>query len=96
MFNSFSAQSVKINEKMGEISIHSRLALPLGLLINEFATNAIKHGFNSQSEAIFSIELKKYGNQFSLIISNTGNPFPEDIDLNSSNTIRIEYFSRQI
>ena len=38
---------------------HPRKAVPLGLLINEIATNAMKHGFTDDQEPWFSIDLKE-------------------------------------
>ena len=63
--------------------------MSLGLIFNEIATNAIKHGFNEKEEAVFSIQLEKdkEKNLHTLILSNSGNPFPQDIGLDNPRTL---------
>ena len=63
--------------------------MTLGLIINEIATNAVKYGFSDEEEAVFTIEMKKEkeNNQHELTLSNSGNPFPEDINIESTGTL---------
>lgn len=89
IFSSFSSQPVRIEENIDDISIPAKQVLPLGLIINEIATNAIKHGFNDKEEAIFSIKMVKdhKKNGYELTLSNTGNSFPEDIEPEDTETL---------
>ena len=89
--NVFSASSRSIEVKVtSEVDrLHSRITVPLGLIINELATNAVKYGFNDAQDALFSLELKRNGNEerggtvqeYTLSVSNTGNPFPDNLDV---------------
>lgn len=85
---SFSQQPVDIVNTIDEISIETKQAVPIGLIINELATNAIKYGFTAE-EAGFSVGLERQsaGKQLVLTVSNTGNPFPEEIDLDNPGTL---------
>ncbi len=76
-------------------TLSSRQAIPVGLIINEIATNAIKHGFVKNEEAVFSVSLKKdeSSKQGFLVLSNTGKPFPEDIDINNAETLELRLIS---
>jgi len=69
--------------------------MPLGLIVNEIATNAIKHGFNEKEEAVFSIQLEKdkENNQYELTLSNTGKPFPENIGVDNPQTLGLRIIS---
>jgi len=89
IFSSFTARRVRIEANIDEISIPAKSAMPLGLIVNEIATNAIKHGFNEKEEAVFSVNMKenKENSRYELTLSNTGNPFPEDIDVDNSQTL---------
>src|SRR6056297_3968748 len=64
-------------------------SMSLGLIINEIATNAIKYGFNDNEEPVFSIKMKrnKENNEYELTLSNTGNPFPDEVDIENANTL---------
>ncbi len=88
IFSSFTTLDVRIEKDIDEIYVSTKLAVPLGLIINEIATNAIKHGFSEKEEAAFSIKMEKdnENNLYVLTLSNTGNPFPEDIDVERTDT----------
>ncbi len=89
IFSSFTARRVKIDEDMDDFCVSTKTAVCLGIIINEIATNAIKYGFNRKEKAVFSIKSKedRENNQYELTLSNTGNPFPEDIDVDNSQTL---------
>ncbi|MFP4563062.1 MAG: PAS domain S-box protein [Spirochaetia bacterium] len=95
IFSSFSRRPVRIEADVEEICIPTQSAMSLGLIINEIATNAIKHGFSDTEEPVFSVSLKKdkENNQYKLTLSNTGNPFPEDIDLDNPQTLGLRLLS---
>ena len=40
-----------------ELTIPTKAAIPLGLIVNEIATNAMKYGFTRDEEAQFTVEL---------------------------------------
>ena len=95
IFSSFSRWPVRIEADIDEISIPTKTAMSLGLIVNEIATNAIKHGFNEKEEAVFSIKMEKdkENNHYELTLSNTGNPFPEDLDIANSGTLGLRLIS---
>jgi two-component sensor histidine kinase len=94
---SFSRRKVVIENDIEHISIQTRTAIPIGLIVNEIATNAIKHGF-TEEEARFTVDIKENasGNRFVMKLSNTGNPFPEDIDLDNPNTLGLQLISNLV
>ena len=95
IFSSFSRRPVKVEANIDEISIPTKSAMSLGLIINEIATNAIKHGFTEKEEAVFSIKMKKdkVNNKYELTLSNTGKPFPKEIDIENTDTLGLRLIS---
>ncbi|MCF7947622.1 MAG: PAS domain S-box protein [Spirochaetia bacterium] len=94
IFSFSTDRNVRIVNKIEELSIPTKTAISLGLIANEIATNAIKYGFTSE-EAIFTVGLTedKY-NQFHILsLSNSGNPFPEDIDIENTETSGLKLIS---
>jgi two-component sensor histidine kinase len=88
LFGTFSSQPVEIDEHIENVQLRTKLAISVGLIVNETATNAVKHGFVPEHEAKFSISLgpgraKSGEERFTLSMSNTGKPFPEHIDLDN-------------
>jgi two-component sensor histidine kinase len=65
------------------------------LIINEIATNSIKHGFSPDGDALFFIFMKWVykDNQFSFVLGNNGLPFPEEVDLNNPRTLGLRLVS---
>jgi two-component sensor histidine kinase len=67
----------------------------LGLIVNEIATNTIKHGIKAEGDTTFTIELteNKMEDQYILTLSNTGKPFPKDINLDNPETLGLRLIS---
>jgi len=57
---------------------------PLGIMINELYTNAIKHAFPHQENCQISFIIKKTDNAVSVIFSDNGIGIPEDMPENSN------------
>lgn len=95
IFSSYGRAALEI--EIEDISISSRKAVPLGLIVNEMATNAIKHGFNSKEEPRFSITMEEeegvQDTAYSLRILNSGNPFPPEISLKNPETTGLQIVS---
>lgn len=92
---SFDNRTIKIVNDMSDIVIPTKTAGPIGLIINEIATNAVKHGFTDSAEAQFAVKLKKATSekQYVLTLSNTGNPFPEKINFDNPETLGLRLIS---
>ena len=99
VFSSFTLQQVNIVNNIDDISMPTRNAIILGLVINEIATNAIKYGFNYDSnrdkKECFTVSLTedKQNRQYTLTLSNTGPPFPEEISLKNPGTLGLQLIS---
>jgi len=95
LFYSTSELAVEVVNNIEEASISTKTAIPLGLVVNEIATNAIKYGFTTSKKARFTIEMTKDSikNQYILTLSNTGNPFPEEMGLENPETMGLQLIS---
>ena len=56
-------------------------AVPLGLILNEGITNAIKYAFKGRENGVITIKLKQVHNQLQLTIADNGNGVSEDFDI---------------
>ncbi len=85
-------QPVTIRTPVAPIHLTTKTAMTLGLIINEIATNAIKHGFIEGEEASFFIALKKgeRNNDYTLTISNSGRPFPEEVSIEKAESTGLQ------
>ncbi|TYP92201.1 PAS domain S-box-containing protein [Fodinibius salinus] len=71
------------------ISIRTRQAVPLGLIINELVTNAHKHAFDEDGGTI-SIRCTEENNTISLEVKDNGRGLPEGLDVESSQSLGLK------
>ncbi len=92
LFSSLTSQHVEIANNIEDVHTDPDTTIPLGLIVNEVATNAIKHGFRSDEEARFTVTLTRSQGQegHTLTLSNTGNPFPDDVGLDNAGTLGLQ------
>ena len=83
-----------------ELFFEPRVLLPIGLICNEIATNAVKYGFRGDKHPLeFRLSLnpslhpEKEKNYYTLILSNNGNPFPEDSPFENTETLGLRLVS---
>jgi two-component sensor histidine kinase len=64
----------------------------IGLLVNEAATNAMKHGFTGDESAEFTVTLNEEpeSDRYELVLSNSGRPFPRDVDIENPDTLGLQ------
>lgn len=89
IFSSFPAHSIILDNRISEISLPAKTVTSLGIIVNEIATNAVKYGFRPGSEQRFTVDMAIDRNidRYVFIVSNTGNPFPEEIRLDNPDTL---------
>ncbi|MCF7929782.1 MAG: PAS domain S-box protein [Spirochaetales bacterium] len=84
-------QPVTIENSLPEITLPTKTAIALGLITNEIATNAVKYGFRAGEQAVFQVELERSQESgprsWRYTLSNTGNPFPESIAPETTETL---------
>lgn len=92
IFSTSPIQPVSIEASIPRVQFEARAAMTLGLIINELATNSVKYGFTSDVEARFIIDLRELEDErtYRLTVSNTGNPFPEEIDFENLKSIGLQ------
>ena len=73
-------------EVSGDIELSSNQVVPVGLILNELTSNALRHGLVDQPGEII-VRLQVISSQVSLTVSDTGNRFPADLDLNAPRTL---------
>ncbi|MFT4753143.1 MAG: two-component sensor histidine kinase/tetratricopeptide (TPR) repeat protein [Salibacteraceae bacterium] len=82
---------VQVNIIINEIYLDVETAIPLGLIVNELLSNAIKYAYPKEESGQIDIWLKNEDkNQYSLVVSDDGVGFPEGIDIKSTNTLGLQ------
>ncbi len=92
VLGSMAVKPVERRIDIQDLTLPASIASPLGLIINEIATNAAKHGFVPEKPARFEVSLhkEKTGGKYLLTLSNTGRPFPDGVDLENPTTLGLQ------
>ncbi len=82
---------VQVNINIPQIELGIDTAIPLGLLINEALTNALKYGIRDNSEGEIHIELQKIEDKnYVLNIGDNGVGFPEEVSFKNSRSLGLK------
>jgi PAS domain S-box-containing protein len=80
-----------------DIFIHMDTSVPLGMVINELASNSLKHAFPDRDDGEIRIGLHReecknqdYSTTFILTVSDNGIGIPEDIDIENPNSLGLQ------
>lgn len=70
----------------------SGIAVPVGLIVNEIMTNALKHGFMAGQNGVCRVQFAadEAEGWYTLMVSNDGAPLPEDIDVSHPETMGLQ------
>lgn len=88
-FSIYTGPDVELEVDIPDIRIPTKTAVTLALILNELATNAMKHGFADEATPRFHVSLRRAESPetFLLTVSNSGKPFPEDVDIDRTNSL---------
>lgn len=83
-------QDVQCDVKSDEIMLDLDTAVPLGLIISEMITNALKHAFHKIEKPELTVYLKQNENNCELIVEDNGIGLPEDFDIKNNDSLGFE------
>ncbi|ADL58810.1 predicted sensory transduction histidine kinase [Methanothermobacter marburgensis str. Marburg] len=90
VFRSYSADSrIRLNMDVDELKVDVETAIPVGLIVNELLTNAVKHAF-PHGEGTVSVSVKRSNNHVLIEVSDDGVGFPQDLDWESSPSLGLQ------
>ncbi|MBP2045395.1 PAS domain-containing sensor histidine kinase [Methanobacterium aggregans] len=71
---------IKVRVDVENLEFDADTSIPIGLIINELFTNAMKHAFPGNKTGQVTVELHSENDEFKLEVSDDGTGFPEDLD----------------
>jgi two-component sensor histidine kinase len=75
---------VKVEKKIEDFILDARVLSPLGILINELLTNAMKSAFIGRENGVISVSAAIQENHVTIVIQDNGIGIPETVDLKDS------------
>lgn len=91
-------QNIRLTINIEPIYLGLDTLVPLGLIINEIITNALKHAFNDSSDNAIALSLSRTDNElFELVVSDNGKGFKaNDVSQNGLGQKLITIFVKQL
>jgi PAS domain S-box len=83
-------EDIKIDIKIKNITQGIDTAIPLGLIVNEIVSNALKHAFKDHKGEIQIEMFPKNNDLYMLIIRDNGIGFPEEIDFMKTDSLGMQ------
>jgi two-component sensor histidine kinase len=85
------SSNITLDIDIPDVKLNIDTSIPLGLLINETVTNALKYGIVDESKGEIFIKLRKgEGNEFLLNIGDTGRGFADTITYKNSKSLGLK------
>ncbi len=78
---------IKLNINVKDMMLDINTAIPLGLIVNELVSNSMKHAFPNDRNGKIDIEFKLENGNYSMIVSDDGEGFPKDYDIEVSDSL---------
>ncbi len=87
-FHSISPDKVKVKVRSANITLNLDTIVPVGLIINELVSNALKHAFPDGREGELRVSLsKRKDGTLSLKVSDNGVGLPDEVDIGRSKSL---------
>ena len=87
---SYSKEKIQLSVSVEKITLSLDISIPVGLIINELVTNAIKHGFPGSKTGIITIHLKSENNFVFLELKDDGVGFAPGVDFENSHSLGLQ------
>lgn len=94
--SSFDVGAVNVAVNVEDIAVSVKDAISIGLIVNELATNAVKHAFLEGYDRRFTLKISKNktsetdAGSIQIRVGNSGAPFPDTVDFASAETIGLQ------
>jgi len=76
----YKGSNISLEKHITDFTVNSRIAIPVGIIVNELLTNVYKYAFNGRSSGKVSILIEKNEDLASLIIHDNGIGINEEIE----------------
>lgn len=84
---SFGMGNIQLNIEADNIFFDVDTAVPLGLIVNEMATNAFKYAYEDNGKGSLSIFITEENGEYTLNVKDDGKGIPDEIDIRKTKSL---------
>ncbi|HPS85577.1 MAG TPA: PAS domain S-box protein [Spirochaetota bacterium] len=77
-------EQVKIEKHIQDFNVDAKTLFPLGIIVNEIITNAMKYAFTGRDRGLIAVFASMNDNHVVISIADDGNGIPETVDIEHS------------
>jgi PAS domain S-box-containing protein len=88
--NYSTGKGIELDLRVDPISLNVDNAIPLGLIVNELVSNALKHAFSGGKQGKVVIGLHIEGSDAVLVVSDNGIGFPDGLDFANTESLGMQ------
>ena len=81
---------VELRFKLEKLVLDTERAVPVGLIVNELVTNALKYGVGIPGPGVIELSLGLVGNQVEIVVSDSGGHLPLDFHPEDTQTLGMQ------
>jgi two-component system, sensor histidine kinase PdtaS len=98
LFNSYNIQpeKVQLRTNITVLQLDVDTVVPIGLIINELVTNALKYAFSNEKNGTIEVNLFEENNQMVLQVKDDGIGLPDDFDIEKLNSMGFKNFATKL
>lgn len=71
---------IELKKNINDFKLTTNLLFPLGLIVNELCTNALKYAFSKDTPGLLRVSLHKRGKRVTLVVADNGPGLPAAVD----------------
>ncbi len=86
LLQSYQAGNITLTSDIEALKLHSDTVIPLGMIINELVSNALKYAFKNNDNGEIKVVLKKINEKLLLQVRDNGIGIPKDVDVSKGNS----------
>jgi len=81
---------IDLNINVEDVMMDINTSIPLGLILNELVSNALKHGFPGEMSGDINVDFRSIGEEYQLKVGDTGISFPDDLDYRNTDSLGLQ------
>ena len=76
--------SIRIEKRIDDMTLDSRVLFPAGMIVNELLTNALRHAFPDGRNGEIEVGLVRAGGEIELTVSDNGEGIPPHVEVDNA------------
>jgi two-component system, sensor histidine kinase PdtaS len=81
---------VRVEKQIDDFTLPVKILSPIGIIVNELITNAMKHAFAGRNDGIITVTAAMKDKHVTISVKDNGNGLPESVDLATSTGLGLQ------